>query len=262
MSDGRRQGPRVDIGGFGFDAIGTADAAERIVRDVLDGRGGRLVTPNVDILRQAAHDIASGRLLSEAELVVADGMPLVWASRLARRPLPERVAGSTLAGRLIDLASRAGVAILLVGGEQGVAARAAAAIAFRHPGARVDWYYPPFGFEDDPNEMTALSKAVEALAPCISLCGLGFPRQDRVGSWLYERHRGSWFVGCGGSIAFLAGERSRAPALLQTMGLEWLYRLALEPRRLARRYLVDDIPFAARLLVAAARDGGRAPTGY
>jgi N-acetylglucosaminyldiphosphoundecaprenol N-acetyl-beta-D-mannosaminyltransferase len=243
---------RVRIAEFAFDALSTDEVAARMLASLSKGVGGRVITPNVDILRRATKDPVAGRLLAEADLVVADGMPLVWAARLAGTPLPERVAGSSLVHLLIAGAARAGIPVVLIGAGPGVAERAAAAQKQIHPGLSIDWQFPPFGFDQDSDEMERISELVGHHDPCLALCGVGFPRQDELGAWLYRRHPGSWFVGCGASISFLAGEVQRAPDLLQNLGLEWVHRLALEPRRLGRRYAAD-IPFALRLLASSAR---------
>ena len=138
---------------------------------------------------------------------------------------------------------------MLIGGHEGVAQRAARRLDEHVTGLDgVVWFYPPFGFDRDPDELQRLVDAVRAAGPDIVFVGLGFPRQERLALLLLETFPAVWFVGCGGSIAMLAGDLPRAPAWMQQNGLEWVYRLALEPRRLARRYLRDGIPYALGML--------------
>ncbi len=253
---------RQDIGEFLFDAVDDVTAARVILGGVASGVGGRVVTPNVDILRRATCDIDAGRLLSSADLVLADGMPVVWAARLRGQRLPGRVPGSALGPLLAGMAAERAVGVFLLGGADGTARRAAKALASSHPGLRVGWHFPPFGFEDDVGQVSDIEAALEAFGPCVCLVGLGFPRQDRLGERLLARFPGDWFIGVGATLGFMAGDFRRAPEWAQRSGLEWVHRLSQEPSRLAGRYL-RDIPFVLGLLASSAASRfplrGRAP---
>nr|BFE83688.1 hypothetical protein GCM10020093_062890 [Planobispora longispora] len=107
---------------------------------------------------------------------------------------------------------------------------------------------PPYGFEQCPESYAAVRDALLAAAPRLVFVGLGFPKQDRLIAALREDLPTTWFVGCGAAVSFTAGAVPRAPGWMQRVGLEWLFRLCSEPGRLARRYLVNDLPFALRLL--------------
>src|SRR4051812_10441971 len=218
------------------------------------GLGGWVVTANLDILRQIVRDPEVRELAGEASLVVADGMPLVWASRLARtRPL-ERVAGSSLIDPLCEMSVRARRSVFFLGGSPGTAEAAARVMTARHPGLRIaGTYCPPYGFEGDDGELAAIRAQLLAARPDIVLVGLGCPKQERLIRLLRADLPRSWFLGVGVSFSFIAGEVRRAPLPLQNLGLEWLHRVAQEPRRLSRRYLVDGLPFAGRLGVDALR---------
>ena len=252
---------RVRVAGVDFDALTEQQVVARIVGDLADGQGGWVVTPNIDICRRISRDPAAGDLVSRASLVVADGMPLVWASRLRgdpRRgdPLPERVAGASLIFTLSAAAAAAGKSVYLLGGRPGVPQQAAAELARRCPGLLVaGTCAPPDGFDREPGELAAVRKKLAEARPDIVYVGLGFPKQERVIAALAADHPAAWFIGCGAAIPFAAGALPRAPQLLQRLGLEWTYRLASEPRRLFRRYLVDDLPFALRLIITSAVAG-------
>jgi N-acetylglucosaminyldiphosphoundecaprenol N-acetyl-beta-D-mannosaminyltransferase len=212
------------------------------------GHGGWIVTPNLDILRQFTTNVESRKLILDASHRVVDGQPIVWASRLAGIPLPERVPGSDLALTMPEAAARAGLSVFLLGGNPGVAAAAAARLKIQCPALRrVDFYCPPFGFENDPGELEKIKQAVVRARPELVLIGLGFPRQERLIRLLRPTMPQTWFVGVGISLSFLAGEQRRAPAALQGLGLEWLHRLWQEPRRLFTRYIVQGLPFGLRL---------------
>jgi len=249
--------PKVELMGVRFDPLTEREAIDRILASMTAGTGGCVVTPNIDILRQAAEHPELVELIHQADLVLADGMPLVWVSHIQGPVLPQRVAGSSLASTLSRAAAAMGVPVFLLGGNPGVAERAAAQLTARIPGLVVGHHYPPFGFESNPAAGRAIDDAIDSFGPAIYYCGLGFPKQEHLMLRLRERFTDSWFIGSGASLSFLAGETRRAPLWMQQSGLEWLHRLGQEPHRLFRRYILEDIPFATRMvalsLVAAAK---------
>ncbi|MCC6660734.1 MAG: WecB/TagA/CpsF family glycosyltransferase [Phycisphaerales bacterium] len=229
------------------------------------GRGGWVVTPNLEILRRLTTEPALATLVAPADLRLADGMPLIWASRLQRTPLPARVAGSDLIWSLTGRAARDGRSVFLLGGNPGAAEHAAAEFARRFPGLRVAGHHcPPMGFEKDPGQLAALEALLLAACPDIVYVGLGSPKQEHLITRLRPLLPAAWFLGIGISFSFVTGEVRRAPRWMQACGLEWAHRLVQEPRRLAKRYLVHGLPFAARLLLVSAWRGfrGRAPAQY
>jgi N-acetylglucosaminyldiphosphoundecaprenol N-acetyl-beta-D-mannosaminyltransferase len=237
---------RIRLAGLDIDAM----TAVEVVAHVKNARdGGWIVTPNVDILRQAAKDGVLRAELSRADLVLADGLPLIWAAKLAGTPLPERVAGSDL---IWWLSEKCGKSVYLIGGNpDGGAGRAADRLRAR--GARVvGAVSPSYGFDRKPDEFEALRRDLRETKPELVFVGIGFPRQERVIQRLRGDLPGAWFMGCGAAINFVAGDQARANGFLQRTGLEWAHRLVSEPRRLAERYLRHDAPFAARLLLSAA----------
>jgi N-acetylglucosaminyldiphosphoundecaprenol N-acetyl-beta-D-mannosaminyltransferase len=229
---------------------------EVIVGSSAAGRGGRVVTPNVSILRQTLADPELVELVNSATLVVADGAPIVWALRLNGTPVPERVAGSSVAEALMAPAASAGVGVFLLGAPPGCAQAAAERFRSELPGLRIGYHCPPQGFERDAAAMDTVRARLTEFGPAITLCGLGFPRQDRLGAALADELPTSWFLGVGSSIEFLAGRVRRAPVWMQRSGLEWVHRLALDPRRLGRRYS-RDAAFAVSLLGGAVVARGR-----
>ena len=251
-TDPLRWDGRLDLMGVGIDNVTESDAVDRVLNALAEGRGGWIVTPNIDVLRQAAGDVSIRRLISTANLSVPDGMPLVWASRLLRRPLPARVAGSTLIWTLCRAADCSGASVFLLGGSPGVAERAAGVLCRAMPQLKVCGHHcPPLGFEYSPNEMRTLVEHLDAAAPNIVFCGLGFPKQEHLISQLRVRFPGTWFLGIGIGLSFVGGEIRRCPIWMQSVGLEWLHRLCREPRRLFTRYILHDIPFALVLLAWA-----------
>ena len=247
---------RVRLDMLDFDPVTSDGAVDRVVTAMVDGNGGVIVTPNVDIMQQC-RDPSVAQLFRRADLVVADGAPVVLASRLAGTPLPGRVTGSGLLPDLTAAAHAAGRSVMLLGGAPGVADAAAGVLRARHPGLRITTYCPPVGFEDDPVQMQALEAAVDNASPDLVCLGLGSPKQERLAHHLAARSPARWFLGCGGALTMVAGMVPRAPQWVQVLGVEWLHRLAKEPRRLARRYLVDDLPYGVGLLVRSAWAGRR-----
>jgi N-acetylglucosaminyldiphosphoundecaprenol N-acetyl-beta-D-mannosaminyltransferase len=238
--------------GLPFDRLDHPTLIRLFLDAVSERNGGWIVTPNLDILRQFTRCPDSRQLILSASHRIADGQPIVWASRLVGRPVPGRVPGSDLVLSLPQAAARAGLSVFLLGGNPGVAAAAAARLEAQCPGlGRVGSYCPPYGFENDPSELAKIKQVLESARPSLVLIGLGFPKQERLIRVLRSEMPDTWFVGVGISLSFLAGDQPRAPAALQRLGLEWLHRLAHEPRRLFRRYVMQGFPFGIRLLAWA-----------
>lgn len=227
----------------------------RVVAALAAGYGGQIVTPNVDILRRVLRDKESRDHVTSASIVVADGKPLVWASRFAGRPLPARVTGADLIWSLSAALADRGRSVFLLGGRPGIAHRARWVLRQRTPALEVAGVLsPPFGFDTRPEQFEAVCDEVVASRPDLVYVGLGFPKQERVIARLRPRLPSTWFLGCGAAIGFVAGAHQRAPRWMQQAGLEWAHRLGAEPRRLMTRYLVHDLPFALRLLATSARE--------
>jgi N-acetylglucosaminyldiphosphoundecaprenol N-acetyl-beta-D-mannosaminyltransferase len=245
---------RIDI--MGLELHGLSE--DRVIAQALDGvgsgRGGWICPVNLDVLRQIVADPELGALVRGADLVVSDGMPLLWASRVQGTPLEHRVAGSSLIHTLTAAAAGAGASVFLLGGAPGVAEASADRLRESAPGLRIaGTHCPPMGFERSPDALRAIERALLAAQPDIVFVGLGFPKQERL--ILSVRHLlpAAWWVSCGISMSYVTGDVVRAPVWAQRLGLEWLHRLAQEPRRLARRYLVEGFPFLARLLSVSLR---------
>ena len=234
--------------GLDFAAMSEQQTIAHVLSGLAASRGGFVCTANVDVLRQWRESSEVRRLVSQADLVVADGMPIVWAAGLQGSHLPERVAGSTLVLSLTAAAAGAGASIFLLGGNPGTADAAAKKLVELSPRLQVSGTLcPPVGFEQDALWMARIERTLRLAAPDIVYVGLGFPKQERLIVWLREKLPTVWFVSCGVSFSFVAGEIQRAPVLVQRLGLEWLHRLVQEPRRLFKRYFVYGVPFVAEL---------------
>ncbi|MGC4031238.1 MAG: WecB/TagA/CpsF family glycosyltransferase [Tepidisphaeraceae bacterium] len=244
--------PVVRLRGVELHAITEQQCVSHILDAITAGRGGSVVTPNLDIIRRCTKDLQFAALVSEADLVVPDGTPLIWASRVAGTPLPERVAGSDLIKSLTAAAARAGRSVFFLGGMPGAAEGAAAVLKQASPSLKIaGTLCPPVGFEDKPEEMDRIVRALTDTKPDIVWVALGSPKQENLINRLRDVLPGAWWLGVGISFSFLTGEVKRAPKILQKLGLEWAHRLTQEPKRLAKRYLVDGLPFCATLMAGA-----------
>jgi N-acetylglucosaminyldiphosphoundecaprenol N-acetyl-beta-D-mannosaminyltransferase len=243
---------QVTLAGVTVDAVSEGEAIAYILAQVREGRGGSVMTANLDHLRQHSQDVRLRPLFESASLVVADGMPLVWASRIQGTALPGRVAGSDLVFSLTAKAADERRRLFLVGGAPGTADRAGDVLANRFPGIEVvGTCFPPFGFEADPGQIATIAESLRAASPDLVYVGLPFPKADSLIAKVRPMAPEAWFLALGVSFSFVAGELPRAPHWMQRLGLEWLHRLAAEPGRLFRRYLVQGVPFALVLFARA-----------
>jgi len=240
--------------GVRIDAVTGAQATDAFEQMIKTRHPHLVFNVNVDICMQARRDAELAFILRAADLVLVDGTPMMWASRVLGTPLPERVSGSDFLPRFCVVAARSGYRLFLLGAGPGVAERARRALEELCPDLRiVGTYSPPFGFERDESENARIVEHVRRSAPDVLFTAFGVPKDQK---WLY-RFRSALNVpvsmGVGSSLDYLAGRLKRAPRWMQALGLEWSYRLVQEPRRLWRRYLVNDPPFFYYLIREAIR---------
>jgi N-acetylglucosaminyldiphosphoundecaprenol N-acetyl-beta-D-mannosaminyltransferase len=216
------------------------------------GIGGWLVTANLDFLRRYAHDAEIRALYARADLRVVDGMPLMWAARIQGDRFPERLAGADLIWLIAERAARENRSIYLLGGDPVANTKAAAALCERWPALVICGHSSPMvGSPPSVEETVALREEMLRTRPDIVFVGMGSPKQEHVIRALRTALPGSWMAGVGASFSFAAGEIRRAPGWMQRSGFEWLWRLGQEPKRLARRYLLEDLPFFFELIGGA-----------
>ena len=243
--------PTIVVDGVPINPMTEDQVVDHVLGELEQGRGGLIVTPNTDIMRQLRRGYDDVR--AAASLTVADGMPVVWASRVQGTPLPARVTGADLVWSLSRAAGRRSLRVFLLGAGPGVAERAGAALVEASEGLVVAGSLSPdLGFDARPESLAAVIDTVASTRPDLVYVALGFPRQERVAIALRERLPATWMLGCGGALDMAAGDTERAPERWQRWGGEWVHRLRLQPRRLAKRYLVDDLPYAAGLFARSA----------
>jgi N-acetylglucosaminyldiphosphoundecaprenol N-acetyl-beta-D-mannosaminyltransferase len=244
---------RVSLNGSLIDQVDFAAAVARIRGFLTAGGEHQVVTVNLDFLSIAERDPHFRDTINRADLAVADGMPVVWASRLTETPLPQRIAGVDLVDACCELAAESNGGIFLLGAAPGVADVAAQRLKDLYPGLQIaGTYSPPFG-ELTPQENERIVARIRAARPDFLFVALGAPRQDQ---WI-RAHLGQLGVpvsmGVGCVLDLLAGNVNRAPQWMQRTGLEWAYRLGQEPSRLWRRYIMDDLPTLGRVVLSSLR---------
>ncbi len=222
-----------------FDPLTLSETVDAIFSVLAAGRRGWLCTVNVAILMMMRTDARLQAFVERAALTVADGQPLVWLARLLGERLPERVAGIDLVDRVCARAAREGKRVYLLGATREVVAEAAKRLRARHAGLRIDYADGYFA----PHEATARAARVRAAGAQILFVGMGVPRQERFLEEQWETLRVGMAIGVGGSFDVIAGLRARAPAWVQSIGMEWFFRMVQEPRRLFHRYRVTNSQF-------------------
>jgi N-acetylglucosaminyldiphosphoundecaprenol N-acetyl-beta-D-mannosaminyltransferase len=259
--DPSAQRRRVDVAGVLVDRIDEREATAALERFVADGRSHQVVTVNTDFVRIAGQDPGFRAILNGADLAVADGMPVVWLSRLRRAPLPARITGLELVEESCRIAARDGIGVFLLGAAPGIAAEAATVLAARHPGLHISGTFsPPFG-DWSADEERRIVDTMRAAGRSVLLVAFGAPRQDRF----IRSHLGELDIpiamGVGCAFDVIAGRVRRAPRWIQSSGLEWLWRVMQEPRRLWRRYFLQDIPLIVKVAAQSLRDARGSSAG-
>ncbi|MGU9217517.1 WecB/TagA/CpsF family glycosyltransferase [Clostridium perfringens] len=214
------------------------DKAEELI---IKKKPSYVVTPNVDHIVKLETDKEFQDVYKNADLILTDGMPLIWISKMKGNPIKEKISGSDFFPKLCERAAKKGYSLFLLGAAEGVASKAAENLKEKYNGLNiVGTYSPSYGFEKKDEEIKEIIKIINDVKPDILAVGLGAPKQEK---FLYK-YRNELNVpislAIGASIDFEAGNINRAPKWMQNCGLEWFYRLCKEPKRMFRRYIVDD----------------------
>ena len=201
-----------------------------------------VVTPNVDHIVRLEKDEELQKVYKNASLILTDRKPLIWISKWYKTPIKEKISGSDLFPRVCQLAANKNYTMYLLGAAEGVADAAARNLMKKYPGLNiVGTYSPPFGFEKNEQEMNKIKAQIQNVHPDILIVGLGCPKQEKFMYYHCKELGVPISFGLGASIDFEAGNIKRAPKWMSNHGLEWLYRFSKEPKRLFKRYFVDDI---------------------
>ncbi len=236
---------RIDLLGCPFDAISFDETMDAVRDAVVGGRHLQVVPGSVDTVMKARGDAEFLADLRRAELVVADGQFITWAAHWLGTPLRKRVSGTEFVWHCARVSAESGRGVALIGAAPGVADRAAVEMERRYPGSEVFALPTPFPLDADAN--AKLVEQIRERKAAIVLAALGAPRQER---WIRDHLAASGAnvgAGIGSAFDIICGDMRRAPMWMQRLSLEWFHRMMLEPRRLGRRYLVEDMPFVALL---------------
>lgn len=236
---------RMDFLNTHVDNVTMTEALDEIDRLIALNNNAYVVTPNVDHIVQLEQGGEICDVYADADLIITDGKPLIWISKLYGTPIKEKISGSDLFPLLCERAATKGYKMFFLGAAEGVAAKAAANLMSKFPGLEVvGTFSPPVGFEKDPQEMARIEKMIKDSAPHILIVGLGCPKQEKFIYRNRERLGVPLSLGLGASLDFEAGNIKRSPKWMSDYGLEWLYRAIKEPKRLLKRYIVDALEIA------------------
>ncbi len=236
---------KVNICGVKIDNYSFDEVTERIVDHALTGvLPSYVVTPNAQHVLSLQRDAGFRDIYDKAFLAVPDGVSLLWSAKFLQTPLNGRVNGTDLFEELSAVAEKKGLKIFLLGGRPGAAEAAKRVLLSRHPDLKiVGTHCPPYGFESQPEELALINSKIKAAAPDILFVGLGAPKQEK---WIYENYQELGVpvsLGIGVSFELVADMVQRAPLWMQKWGLEWLFRLIVEPKRLWKRYVMGNPQF-------------------
>lgn len=219
-----------------------SETVEAIEQMIAADKKSYVVAINVDVVMKIEADPYLKKIVDDADMVLVDGKPLVWIYKLHGRPLKAKISGSDLVPLLCEISAKKGYSIFIIGGKDGIAAQARQRLEQKLPGIRIaGTYAPPFGFENDQEELDKINRMISEAHPDLLIACFGCPKQEK---WIYEnieKYDAKVSVCAGATVDFLAGNVKRAPKWMSEHGLEWFYRFLQEPRRMFRRYFVDDM---------------------
>lgn len=217
----------------------TIDEIDKLIKK---DKNAYVVTPNVDHIVKLETDKELQEVYKDADLILTDGKPLLWISKFYKTPIKEKISGSDLFPLLCEMAAEKGYNMFFLGAGEGVANKAAQNLTNKFPKLNiVGTYSPPFGFEKDKKEIEKIINMVNKANTQILIVGLGCPKQEKFIHKYRKELNVPISLGLGASLDFEAGNIKRAPKWMSNNGLEWLYRLSKEPKRMFKRYIVDDL---------------------
>lgn len=233
---------RIKFMNTDIDNLTMAETLNEIDKLIQKKNCSYVVTPNVDHIVRLEKDVELQKVYKNASLILTDGKPLIWISKWYKTPIKEKISGSDLFPKVCELAANKNYTMYLLGAAEGVADTAAKNLMKKYPGLNVvGTYSPPFGFEKNEQEMNKIKTQIQEVHPDILIVGLGCPKQEKFMNYHCKELGVPISFGLGASIDFEAGNIKRAPKWMSNNGLEWLYRFSKEPKRLFKRYFVDDL---------------------
>ena len=219
-----------------------SETVEAIEKMIAEERKSYVVAINVDVVMKIESDPYLKEIVDGADMVLVDGKPLVWISKLHGKSLKAKISGSDLVPLLCEVSAKKGYRMFIIGGKDGIAEQAKRRLEEKYPDIQiVGTYAPPIGFEKDKKELNKINNMISEEKPDLLITCFGCPKQEK---WIYEninRYDAKVSVCAGATVDFLAGNVKRAPRWMSEHGLEWFYRFLQEPKRMFRRYFVDDV---------------------
>lgn len=218
------------------------ETVNEIDKMISDNKNSYIVAINADVVMKIEQDEYLKQITDNADMVLVDGKPLVWISKWHKRPVKAKISGSDLVPVLCRHSAENGYSIFIIGGQEGIADKAKQNLEKQYPKIKiVGTYAPPFGFEKNQTELSKINEMISKAKPDLLIACFGCPKQEK---WIYENYRkydAKVSICAGATVDFLAGNVSRAPKWMSEHGLEWLYRFFQEPKRMFKRYFVDDL---------------------
>lgn len=218
------------------------ETIHEIDKMIVSGKKSYIVPINVDVVMKIEDDANLKEIVDHADMVLVDGKPLIWISKWHKHPVKAKISGSDLVPVLCKWAAKKGYSLFIIGGKEGRAEQARKRLEHQIPDIKiVGTYAPPFGFEKDQRELDAINDRITQVHPDILIACFGCPKQEK---WIYEnfqKYDAKISLCAGATVDFLAGEIKRAPRWMSNHGLEWFYRFLQEPRRMFKRYFLDDV---------------------
>lgn len=219
------------------------DEAIQAIEDMIASeKKSYIVAINVDVVMKIENDSYLKEITDKADMVLVDGKPLEWIAKWHNKPIKAKISGSDLVPLLCKRAAENGYSLFIIGGKEGIAEKAKQNLERDLPGIRiVGTYAPPFGFEKDAKELNRINRMISDVHPDLLVACFGCPKQEK---WIYEnisKYDAKVSVCAGATVDFLAGNVNRAPRWMSEHGLEWFYRFLQEPKRMFKRYFVDDV---------------------
>lgn len=230
----------------------------KVIEELIQkNKNAYVVTPNVDHIVQLETNKELQAVYENASLILTDGKPLMWIAKWYGTPIKEKISGSDLFPLLCKMSAEKGYKMFFLGAAEGVAAKAAENLSERYKGLQVvGTYFPPYGFEKNQIEMDKIKEMVKKSAPDILIVGLGCPKQEKFMYYNCQNLCVPISFGLGASLDFEAGNVKRAPKWMANHGLEWLFRITQDPKRMAKRYLLNDMKIFALMFKYWRRDNG------
>lgn len=219
------------------------ETIDKICSIIDNEQQGAYVAPiNVDVIVKMEQDGYLRDIVTKADITVADGKPLIWISKLQKQPLKEKVSGSDLVPALCEVAAQKGYSLFILGGMPGVAEKAALRLIEKHSSLRIaGTYAPPVGYEKNPAEISKINQMILHSNVDILMVCLGCPKQEKFIYENKEMYHAKVSICAGATVDFLAGNVKRCPKWMSEHGMEWIFRFFQEPKRLFRRYFIEDL---------------------